>query len=455
MAHDDVQYHSLGDEKLVRDPSDTGRVPLRKSFSRSVLAFLPSFVGPLFGYRPLDQDVIRIDDTTYLNGVRGLAAMAVCLQHLVAQYYPYLYWAPGARPEDNHLIQLPFIRLLLGGQFAVHVFFTLSGFVLSYGPLKKAYDGQYDRVLSSLPSSILRRPLRLMLPLWPIVVICCVLIEMGYFPATPMGSLTARLADGWSLYLYTAWAPFRFSRPGDADIPLIPNWAHAWTLSCESRGSMVVFMVCTQIRMAPWLRMLGVTAFSWACLAQGYYDISLFLAGMLLAELRHLRRKSTITLPPAVVQWMPFFWHALLIASLYVGSFPSMQSQDSPWYRFFFDWPTIGALPRTHYLNMAAVGLIASLENLPGIQRWLNSPVLLYLGNISFGLYLTHWPVVFSVGQISINNLLLRGWTPIWALLTGGTMVVVLSIWAGDVYCRHVDRNCVKFAAWVAKKTGV
>lgn len=469
------EYVTLGDKK---DPSPRQRRTDRlKGF---LVILLPAFVASRLGHNIYSY---KSDSTTYLNGVRGLAAITVIIQHITAQWYDVVYWAYGAREEDTAFIQLPFVRLIVSGQFAVHLFFVLSGFVLSLEPLKRAYDGEYDSVLTSLPSKIIRRPFRLFLPLWPVIVICCVFTEAGWFPSSPMGNLWAQLANGWRLFLFSAWAPFRFYRGSESDVPEIPNWGHAWTLPAEFRGSMVVFFLCTMVRMSPWLRLFGLVLFSWWCLYEQYWDMSLFIAGMVLAEVRHLRaRLAPLRLPSFLnsssssrgrcgsgsstdtgidtefaattsVSW--FFWAAVLIIALYVSGFPPHDPHESPLYSFLMYSDSYVDV-RLTYLNCAAFAVILSLENLPRVQGWLNNPAVLYLGHISFGVYLMHWPVVFSIGNKTI--LLLHddaGWSLFAAVTTGCTVAVLLSVWVGDVFTRVVDRNCIRFSKWVAKVTKV
>lgn len=66
-------------------------------------------------------------ETSYLNGLRGLAAWLVFVTHLL--YDPGFHEGYAGRPGD-FAIQLPFLRLLFAGQFMVAIFFILSGFVL-------------------------------------------------------------------------------------------------------------------------------------------------------------------------------------------------------------------------------------------------------------------------------------------------------------------------------------
>jgi hypothetical protein len=80
--------------------------------------------------------------TSYLNGLRGVAALFVVFNHYVSQYFPYIThgWrsdkgGDAARRENDRFIQLPVIRAVYSGRFMVTIFFVISGYVLSHKAL--------------------------------------------------------------------------------------------------------------------------------------------------------------------------------------------------------------------------------------------------------------------------------------------------------------------------------
>ena len=83
----------------------------------------------------------KLHNTAYLDGMRGLAAFAVFLCHLSYGTWDtgHVYGAgePGEKSANTYLLQLPIIRLFYSGPPMVAIFFVISGYALSYKPLKQ------------------------------------------------------------------------------------------------------------------------------------------------------------------------------------------------------------------------------------------------------------------------------------------------------------------------------
>jgi len=142
-----------------------------------ILILFPSFIARRLGYYS-NVKPTRVNETSYLNGLRGIAAAIVVLQHTAEEYYPENHGCYGdGPPEQDHYVQLPFLHLINNGSFAVALFFVISGFSLSYGPLRKIYAGNAEAAIAGMPSSIFRRPIRLFLPVVPVFVVSWILIQ--------------------------------------------------------------------------------------------------------------------------------------------------------------------------------------------------------------------------------------------------------------------------------------
>jgi peptidoglycan/LPS O-acetylase OafA/YrhL len=83
----------------------------------------------------------QLHRTSYLDGLRGVAALFVVFAHYEATYFPSLdlAWHAGCVvgvesaecQQESSVLQLPIVRGLYNGPFMVAIFFVISGHVLS------------------------------------------------------------------------------------------------------------------------------------------------------------------------------------------------------------------------------------------------------------------------------------------------------------------------------------
>lgn len=178
-------------QRIYRNPRALARLILR--------GLLPSFIS---SRSSADTKPEKLHPTSYLDGIRGLAAFCVCLCHLSYTLFvitigygqvdtlkegdelprvDYVISKPG---DNNRLIQLPFLRLIYSGPPAVALFFIISGYALSMKPIRQIRSRSYDSLLGTLSSSIFRRGLRLFLPCFASTFIILVMVRLGLYEIT-------------------------------------------------------------------------------------------------------------------------------------------------------------------------------------------------------------------------------------------------------------------------------
>jgi peptidoglycan/LPS O-acetylase OafA/YrhL len=417
-------------------------------------ALLPSFVSRRFGQ--CDVEPPTPNETSYLNGLRGIAAMVVVFQHMCDDWSYWIHMAYLSGPNETHPSQFPFLRDLLAGRFMVAIFYVLSGFVLAYGPLKKAHAGDPVAAIAGLPTAVVRRPIRLFLPVLPVAFVSAILVWMQVFwhgfdtKLVYSSGLFGDLWQAWHQWWNLSWKPLQWEE-------YMPAWfGQCHTLGTEFRGSMVIYvMILALARVPPWLRM-SISAFcAWDAMVNypDRWSVFLFLVGFMLADLRHLRPKF----PEVSRDWQSagkLVARFFLGAGLFFGGWGE-GAEKGMWFQNFADWPTYGHMHDVWWMAWGAVMLVTSLEFLPDLQAWFNHPFILYLGEISYGVYLVHYAVIQVLAKGLILAMQARGvsFPTSWNIGSGIALMVV--VWVGDIHWRLVDRKSVTFARWVVDKMGV
>lgn len=221
--------------------------------------------------------------TAWLDGVRGLASFFVFLFHYSKYGHPNIKLAYGASPEADSLLQLPIIRLIFHGRTMVSFFFIVSGYALSVSPLRLIRRRDHDTLAQRLSSSVFRRGIRLMLPSFAAAVLHWAAQRAGLvrspdreYVSTLYGDTAALLAEFASEMTPFTWrteVAGRFYGP------------QLWTIPIEFRASMLLFVTVLGLaRVKEGIRMGVLAGLSVYAMVVMQWDVSLFMAGILLAD---------------------------------------------------------------------------------------------------------------------------------------------------------------------------
>lgn len=184
----------------------------------------------------------KVHTTSWLDGVRGVAAFFVVFHHLAERSWACT-WGPFTF-ADPHFLQMPIVRIFYSGAAMVTVFFVVSGYALSYKPLQLTEDS--PKLFDPLASSTFRRAIRIYLPR---AVINFLSVWTSYFNlfdpgagAKSMDSVLGTLS-WWLEVQLVGFNPFNGKSGDPFGTPLLEMEGAMWTIPFEYCGSIVIFVV--------------------------------------------------------------------------------------------------------------------------------------------------------------------------------------------------------------------
>ncbi|AMS39315.1 MULTISPECIES: acyltransferase family protein [Aminobacter] len=316
-----------------------------------------------------------------LDGLRALAVLAVLLFHC--------RFPPG-----------------FGGFIGVDVFFVLSGYLIT--SLLRAEVAATGRI--DLLRFYLWRALRLC-PALMLMLAAYALVAPALFPEDSMFRDVALAGLYLTDYSFAFW-----------DWP--DKLSHTWSLAVEQRYYLIwPLVVIATCRLSPhsvaWIfAALFVAASAWRIcevLAWGswqevYYRFDTRLSGLIMGSL------------VAILPWRPGP-HAALVLSRFSMIVLGLAFLLLHWELLnALTWPAV-------LIDLAAGALVMSLVSghQTPIGTALSARALVYLGSISYGIYLWHYPIVRAVRENT---------DPV----SGTFVVVVLSIGAATLSYRFVEK---------------
>ncbi|KAG5936487.1 hypothetical protein E4U60_002531 [Claviceps pazoutovae] len=453
---------------------------LRVILWRGVIFLVPSFLQGRHAREQICPS--KLAPTAYLDGMRGLAALFVFFCHYFYQAFTIAKsWGTG---EDNyHFLKFPIVRLWYQGPPAVCVFFIISGYALSYRPLKLIRDGAMSDLATTMSSLTFRRGIRLYLPTAISTLMIIILLRMGAYEWTRafakdrtymknivephparMKSAYAQYRD-WAIHMYNFVHVFDWNKFGGSTSYDV----HLWTIPLEFRCSLYLFLtIIGTARLRTKFRFLTVAFIMWFSYRHSRWELCLFLCGMLLAEMDHIRGAHVP--PPALPQSEKprprdahgmakgFFWASVSILGLYLMSQPDDGGKVAPGWVYLTSlipkWWT-----EEQYRYWQSIGAVFFLLAVGHSRRWqrvFNSAVVQYFGKISYALYLMHGPAMHTVGyhweKMAYELTGVEGYWYNAGFVLGAMFCIPTVIWWADVFWRAVDVPTVKFAKWFESK---
>jgi peptidoglycan/LPS O-acetylase OafA/YrhL len=388
----------------------------------------------------------------WIEGLRGLAALQVILLHYAATFLPVFARVEGVAHYgwEKAASTSPWF-FVIDGNSAVYLFFIMSGFVLAQS---------FGRSTLNFWWQLVKRFLRLFLP-----VLAASMFALGLLllVGSPKAAAYGITYSGWLNYNYqnpltflavlkdfvlgsmllgyddlSLFTPVNFLKP------LLPPIAMAldaplWTLHIEFWGSLLVlgliilkqtyasgfWMGCGALLVVfgthPLVLFpLGVMLYFLVCQMPSPQNIYIRLFGVFLVGL------GVFICGTKTVGWVEVLFQKLLPAS-------PLHAKDN------FYWQSeFGAI-------LIFVGALVSRF----FRKLLSTRPILWLGRMSFSLYLIHFPILYTLSLTFFVGLEAQNYA---LAITATTLAGCLGTFAlAALFERYVDQTAIKLARRIAE----
>jgi len=344
-----------------------------------------------------------------IDGLRAVAVLAVMLFHLNPSFLP-------------------------GGFAGVDVFFVISGYVVSASLARYASLGIVHFTVGFYARRIIR--------IFPALIVCLVvttLLTSLFVPESWLSSTNQRTGlyafFGISNYALIWFNDGYFSPRTDFN-----SFTHTWSLAVEEQ-----FYVIFPLVFFVWMRFKGRKDF--LGIVANWLLVSLLVVSLVYSwyETPRSPEEAFYLLPSRFWELacgaLLFRWHThgkagpyvetaaglfLPLGALLIGLGFIFSDESS----FPFPWALLAVIGTTLLIS----GVVRIPETKPVIQKILESPGLVYIGKISYSLYLWHWPVY----------VLLR-WTTGLKTLLEIAVAIVLTVSLAVVSYHFIERPIRKY----------
>ncbi|KAF2123393.1 hypothetical protein P153DRAFT_328451 [Dothidotthia symphoricarpi CBS 119687] len=343
-------------------------------------------------------------DANWIDGLRGIASFMVVSGHLCTALVPWLHSPAADAKTAPHLFQMPFFRLVVGGRSAVAIFFLVTGYVNSIGPIGKSRAGNHDVAFTGIAKSALARSGRLVLPTMLATFLTWLLANTNAYHMTKHVDSTW-IRQGWHRQEPTLWQAFLSLIRAETQTWTV-GWndydGTQWTLHLFLEGSMLVYTTMfATVLVKPKARIIVYAAlylFFWQQgegLAIGALKGLNIVMGMFVAELHNHYKDSATSILPAPVPAI------MILIGMFIAGYPQDSPQNAHWshvmQKFMHSITVEKSDVRRYWDHIGASTVLLGIFFSRNARRVLTSPVFNFLGRVSFPVYLMHNTFIKSV----------------------------------------------------------
>jgi peptidoglycan/LPS O-acetylase OafA/YrhL len=378
----------------------------------------------------MEQEKIK-----YLDGLRGLAALVVVFHHYFFGFYPAFmgFDIKYQHFSNEKILSGTPLNLLFAGNFAVCIFFVLSGYVLSC----KYHQKKENDIITQ---SAIRRYFRLAIPIVGSILIYYLFIKynlmfnlkMNSTANSPWLNVFFDFGHNWKTALYQGFIGVFFETNYVPNVNYNPN---LWTINYELFGSFIIFsflLIFGKIRQRYIFYVVLILL-----LYKTYY--SGFVLGMMISDLHYHKTH--------IFKQKPYIYLITLVIGLFFGSFPTYLPKLLEINSLSYEINSI------IYHTIGSAFVVFSVISLRTARNIFSSKPFVFLGNVSFSTYLLHQLVLcsfscwfflqvyrFTNGKYNLSFLIM--------FLISVPLIFIIS----NYFYKYVDATGIRFARYISKK---
>ncbi len=343
-----------------------------------------------------------------LNSIRGWASIQVLFFHVCHEMFAHKL------PE----FRSPWLTFILSGGFAVAVFFVLSGEVLAHGYLVRNDDNAVRKLA-------IKRYVRLVIPIFVSCLSVFLLMKAGLvFSREATVVLDRPDWLGEMLNFEPSVASFLFYSLVGVLFQFKPAIAYnpfLWSMSVELFGSMFVFF-CLFVTRTPRQRW-AVYAFATPFMLILSPFLICFVLGMIFGEMRVAGVFKRFSAHPAA-NWIAIF--IIIDVGVGLSVYPLLHI------------PQGGVAQR---LSVAAALFLFAIYSSTWLQDVFDNRLSHFLGELSFPVYLVHFPIIVSLQSFLVLRLFSDG-----VVTRGGAYPIMLATLLTALLAAYAFRYVERFA---------
>lgn len=343
----------------------------------------------------------------FLDGIRGWAALVVVFSHLMGGVLAL---------ENPEFVSLPYFHFLTNGHLSVLIFFVLSGYVLSIS--------QIQSTKGNLPLAVVSRYFRLAIPILFFAIIAYIFMSLGLF-FNVKASIENAWLGGFYVFEPSLYNALKFS-VYDVFFNYDPNITYnssAWTMPIELVGSMLIYAFIGMFK--PQIKALHLPAIIFTIFL--YFNspyMFCFMVGYLLAVIK-------IRISDINIRGFDFILLLSFIFVIYIDTYHRPVEENLQ--------------------ALEAIVIIFCVSYSKTLKRFFENKISLFLGEISFPLYLVQIIVICSWSsflRIYFIENSVTGFTSMFLILSSSLVMCI----ALSKLLTPVDKYSVIYSKKIAGK---